>query len=470
MDTFIDHYQILRVGLSASDYEIKQAYLKLSKYFHPDKYNGSDATATFQRIGTAYAVLKDKTQRRAFDIERRRIIGNREWAFPEDVRRTERDRNNSANNILFDNPKFLRAADETGTDRLTFASATRQGLLSGPRQCWKPRPELQDGLYTIFEDDDDQEHQEPLEPRVYQNNFASKELRIPAESLIKWHSGGKLFNPSVFMPARTSRSPRTHTPAQIFCSWKASELQARDRRVKKWQRLAGELRGQIELRRRNAIRQQAKLACFEQDLKHEIELFVVMKERIGQVFQSQDELDEALLGERWFKTLETDIIEAGKKLEFIKSSIRMFMDQLQDHQDDFEHAEHKALVAVANKVLKVLEQAEYIADKHPKDVTKSKIEWKKLTYIGVTEYQTYRQPGDIEKACQVAWKHEIVAEEDFNDVRICRRCKRDCYFNCFYCKHCDSFVCSTCKDRIHQLKKYHEWLEEENRSDYLFGV
>ncbi|PVH87547.1 DnaJ-domain-containing protein [Cadophora sp. DSE1049] len=467
MATFIDHYQVLRVGLSASEIEIKQAYLKLSRSFHPDKYKGPDATATFQRIGNAYAVLKDKSKRKVFDVERQQFMGDKEWAFPEDVKRDEKERNDSTKNPLQDAPKNSRGPIEGVSGGLTFASAMRPDLVGRPRRRWKPRPELQIGLYTIYEEDEDPEEQEP---QVYQDNVDSKEPRIPAERLVKWHSGGKLFNPTLFMPTRSSWMPRTHTPAQLFCSWKASELQARNRRVKKWHRLADELRGQIELRRQNALRQQTKVARSEEDLKIEVELFVVRKERIGHVFQSQNDLDQALLGERWFKTLQTDIFEAEKKMEGIKSSIRMFMDQLQDHQDDFEHAEHKALLAVANRVLNVLEKAEYVSDKDPRDVAKSKIEWKKLTHIGVTEYQSYRQPGDIQKACQVAWKHEMVVEEDFNDVRICRRCKRDVFFNCFQCKHCASFMCSTCKDRVHQLKKYHEWLEEQDRSDYLFGV
>ncbi|KAH7410900.1 hypothetical protein BKA64DRAFT_367506 [Cadophora sp. MPI-SDFR-AT-0126] len=467
MDNFIDHYQVLRVGLSASNIEIKQAYLKLSRSFHPDKYKGPDATATFQRIGNAYTVLKDKSKRKAFDLERQRFMGDKEWAFPEDVKQDEETQNDSTKTPLHDKPKNSRAPVGPDSNCLTFASAMRPDLFGRPRRRWKPRPELQIGLYTIFEEDEDQGEQEP---QVYQGKGDSKEPRIPAERLVKWHSAGKLFNPASFMPPRSSWMSRTHTPAQLFCSWKASELQARNRRVKKWQRLADELRGQIEMRRQNAQRQQAKLAHFQEDLKMEIGLFVVRKERIFHIFQSQNDLDEALLGERWFKTLQADVFKAEKKLEDIKSSIRMFMDQLQDHQDDFEQAEHKALLAVANRVLHVLEKAEYTSDKDPKDVAKSKIEWKKLTHIGVTEYQSYRQPSDLDKACQVAWKHELVAEEDFNDMRICRRCKRDIFFNCFSCKKCSSFMCSTCKDRVQQLMRYHEWLEEQDRSDYLFGV
>ncbi|KAK0119935.1 hypothetical protein ONS95_011360 [Cadophora gregata] len=467
MGTFIDHYQVLRVGLSASNVEIKQAYLKLSMSFHPDKYNAPDATATFQMISNAYATLKDKSKRKIFDLERQKFMGDKEWAFPEDVKRDEEDRDDSAKNPLQDTPKKSRGQiDGVGT-RLTFSASMRNHLVGRPRRRWRPRPELQIGLYTIFEEDEDEEEQQQ---QTYQNIAASKVPRIPADRLVKWHSGAKLFNTTSLIPSRTSWLPRMHTPAQLFCSWKISELQARNRRVKKWYRLADELRGQIELRRLNAQRQQGKVACFKEDLQSEIEIFVIRKERNGQIFRSQYELDQALLEERWFKAFQTDILEAEKKMEGIKSSIRMFMDQLQDHQDDFEHAEHKALLAVASKVLNVLDKAEYVSDKDPKDVAKSKMEWKKLTHIGVTEYQSYRQPGDIEKACKVAWRHEIVVEEDFNDLRICRRCKRDIFFNCFQCKRCASFMCSTCKDRVNQLKKYHEWLAEQDRSDYLFGV
>ncbi|KAH6723377.1 DnaJ domain-containing protein, partial [Leptodontidium sp. MPI-SDFR-AT-0119] len=64
---FVDHYQILRLALSASDTEIKHSYQKLSLAFHPDKNKSPEATATFQLIGESYAVLKDKDKRAAYD-------------------------------------------------------------------------------------------------------------------------------------------------------------------------------------------------------------------------------------------------------------------------------------------------------------------------------------------------------------------------------------------------------------------
>ncbi len=63
-----DFYQILDVDRSASAAEIKKAYLKLAKKYHPDQNKDDpDAEVKFKEISSAYDVLKDEQKKAAYD-------------------------------------------------------------------------------------------------------------------------------------------------------------------------------------------------------------------------------------------------------------------------------------------------------------------------------------------------------------------------------------------------------------------
>ncbi len=63
-----DYYEILGVSKNADEKEIKSAYRKLAKKYHPDLHQGDEAAAEkFKEVSEAYEVLSDKDKRKKYD-------------------------------------------------------------------------------------------------------------------------------------------------------------------------------------------------------------------------------------------------------------------------------------------------------------------------------------------------------------------------------------------------------------------
>ena len=70
-----DYYQQLQVSATASGAEIKAAYRRLAKQYHPDKNFGVYAAEEkFKQIKEAYETLINPSKRRRYDEKRNRSI------------------------------------------------------------------------------------------------------------------------------------------------------------------------------------------------------------------------------------------------------------------------------------------------------------------------------------------------------------------------------------------------------------
>ena len=71
-----DYYDILGIGRNASDDEIKAAFRKLARQYHPDVNKEDGAEEKFKEINEAYGVLSDRDKRARYDRFGKEGLGN----------------------------------------------------------------------------------------------------------------------------------------------------------------------------------------------------------------------------------------------------------------------------------------------------------------------------------------------------------------------------------------------------------
>src|SRR2546430_2613153 len=68
MATTSDYYDLLGVPRNASDEQIRSAYRRLARQYHPDVNKADDASERFKQITEAYEILTDPQRRQRYDL------------------------------------------------------------------------------------------------------------------------------------------------------------------------------------------------------------------------------------------------------------------------------------------------------------------------------------------------------------------------------------------------------------------
>lgn len=91
-----NHYDTLEISPTASQAEIKQAYRRLAKRFHPDSNREIGNHERISRINLAYEVLGDPGQRRSYDHQIYATSSSRSGSAESSVGYSERQQRDSA--------------------------------------------------------------------------------------------------------------------------------------------------------------------------------------------------------------------------------------------------------------------------------------------------------------------------------------------------------------------------------------
>src|SRR5690349_19508624 len=62
-----DYYEVLGVARNASEDDIKKAFRRLARQYHPDVNKEKDAESRFKEVNEAYEVLSDAQKRQLYD-------------------------------------------------------------------------------------------------------------------------------------------------------------------------------------------------------------------------------------------------------------------------------------------------------------------------------------------------------------------------------------------------------------------
>lgn len=135
----MNYYSILQVSQYATPEEIKRAYHKMARLFHPDNYQGSiqDAENQMAMINEAYAVLSDERKRREYDLRRKEAENSTEGTTrstetysDENINDRDKKNQNTTENNSFQTDKSNKQNYDKTVSNIEFVSKIMEGLLS----------------------------------------------------------------------------------------------------------------------------------------------------------------------------------------------------------------------------------------------------------------------------------------------------------------------------------------------------
>ncbi|WP_421657181.1 J domain-containing protein [Leptothermofonsia sp. ETS-13] len=105
-----DHYRTLNVSPTATQEEIKRAYRRLAKQFHPDSNCETASHDSIAKVNAAYEVLGDPESRRSYDQQQQYYSQLEATGFGVD--RTTREQRTAAAQAHYRNQRTSQQADE----------------------------------------------------------------------------------------------------------------------------------------------------------------------------------------------------------------------------------------------------------------------------------------------------------------------------------------------------------------------
>lgn len=117
---FIDYYKTLEIDKKSTQADVKKAYRKLARKYHPDlNPNDSDAKLRFQKINEANSVLSDKEKRKKYDQY------GKDWEHGEEFEKAKRNQSSQ---------QRTHRASQNGGDFSDFFESMFGGNPTGGRQ------------------------------------------------------------------------------------------------------------------------------------------------------------------------------------------------------------------------------------------------------------------------------------------------------------------------------------------------
>ncbi len=112
----MDFYQILEVMPTVLDNELKKAYLRLAKRYHPDVYQGLNKDH-FKKVLDAYNTLKNPLKRSEYD-KHQRIKGLRQSKEYQEYEKTMKSQGKDFSHEMYEEMKRNAGKEKTIRDQI----------------------------------------------------------------------------------------------------------------------------------------------------------------------------------------------------------------------------------------------------------------------------------------------------------------------------------------------------------------